>query len=213
MEELNEEQIKELNEIGRLPQQEQSERLQEFLSTLTEEQIEWLKSQQANAGTGGGQCPFCLMGEGKIETKVVFSDESVMAVLDINPASDGHTIAFLKEHHGNLFDIPFDKFEYLMKACSLIGAGLVKVLNADGFNLFIANGKMAGQRVDHILIHLIPRFNGDGVNFNWKAKKIDEDKASKVLESFKNFQVPASKMVEEKIIPEEVEYEEFERIP
>src|SRR3989344_1474148 len=183
MEELNEEQIKELNEIGRLPQQEQSERLQEFLSTLTEEQIEWLKSQQANAGTGGGQCPFCLMGEGKIETKVVFSDESVMAVLDINPASDGHTIAFLKEHHGNLFDIPFDKFEYLMKACSLIGAGLVKVLNADG------------------------------VNFNWKAKKIDEDKASKVLESFKNFQVPASKMVEEKIIPEEVEYEEFERIP
>ena len=55
MGELDEEQIKKLNDISKLPQDKQQQELQKFLSTLSPEQVEFLKSQQKQ------QCLFCSL--------------------------------------------------------------------------------------------------------------------------------------------------------
>ena len=63
MEPLTEIQLLELDEISKLPPDQQQSSIKEFFSKLKPEQIEWLKNQQHE--TSGGQCPFCLIAEGK----------------------------------------------------------------------------------------------------------------------------------------------------
>ena len=77
MEPLSEAQLLELDEIAKLPQEEQSVRVKEFFSTLTPEQIEWLKSQQQTTV----QCPFCLISGGKIRARIVYTDEDIIVFL------------------------------------------------------------------------------------------------------------------------------------
>ena len=90
MEKLNPEQIKELNEISRLPADQQPARLQEFLSTLSEEQIEFLKSQQQKS------CPFCSIIYGETDSKKIYEDDRIIAVLDIIPRMSATSFLFLK---------------------------------------------------------------------------------------------------------------------
>ena len=103
MEPLTEIQLLELDEISKLPPDQQQSSIKEFFSKLKPEQIEWLKNQQHEAS--GGQCPFCLIAEGKIRSRVVYNSDNIIAVLDINPASKGHVIVFPKEHIKDCFEI------------------------------------------------------------------------------------------------------------
>ena len=60
---FSEEQIRQLNEISKLPSEKQQVKLQSLLSTFNEDQIKFLQEQQSAGGQEGGQCPFCLIIE------------------------------------------------------------------------------------------------------------------------------------------------------
>ncbi|MAG50913.1 hypothetical protein CL621_04750 [archaeon] len=205
---LTEDKIARLNEIAKLPPEEQGKEFQEFLKTLSPEQIEFLRNQQ-NQG-----CIFCKIAKGEIESKKVYEDNNFMGTLDINPANKGHVIIFPKEHCEFLSDLPnnLNLFD-IIKKLSLI---IVKTLKAEGINVIISSGVAAGQKIPHLLIHLIPRFNGDDINFSWNPKKIDDKEMDSIEASLKeeisnSFYV---KEEEEKVVEEEPE-EDFdeERIP
>jgi diadenosine tetraphosphate (Ap4A) HIT family hydrolase len=42
-------------------------------------------------------------------------------------------------------------------------------LHCEGVNLFLADGKAAGQEVGHIHLHVFPRFEGDDFNLNLES--------------------------------------------
>ena len=109
MEKLNPNQIKELNEILKIPQDQQQPKLQQFLSTLNDEQIEYLKNQQQQT------CPFCSIIFGEINSNKIYEDDKVLVILDINPGNPGHFISFPKEHVKTSFDMLPEDFMYLMK--------------------------------------------------------------------------------------------------
>ncbi len=205
---LTEEQIKRINEISRLPPETQNEELQEFLKTLSPEQIEFLKSQQQQG------CLFCKIAEGAIQSRKIYEDANFIAILDINPANKGHVLLFPKEHYESLLELP-DNLNLLdiAKKLSII---ITKSVNAEGINLFIANGTIAGQKVPHLVIHLIPRFKDDKINFAWNPKKITDEELAQLEvllreEASNIFFKREEKEVVEKIEPEE-DFEE-ERIP
>ena len=59
-----------------------------------------------------------------------------------------------------------------------VGAKLTEALGCDGLNLVQNNGEAAGQTVFHFHMHLIPRWNNDGVGVTWNPGTLtDEDKA------------------------------------
>ena len=86
---------KQLMDLG---PEEQQEKLKELLATLNPEEQEQL--------VGKRECPFCLMGQGKIPVKTVYEDGEVKAILDINPANKGHILLFPKDHAGVLAQVP-----------------------------------------------------------------------------------------------------------
>ena len=205
MEKLTPEQIKELNEISQLPQNQQQERLQEFLGKLSEEQIEYLKGQQQQT------CPFCSIIFGDIAAKQIYVDNKVMAVLDINPANVGHFIVFPREHVKTSFDMNQEDFMYLMNVTNILAKKMASMIKATGFNIIISNGTSAGQRSEHFLIHAIPRFEKDGITLDWKSKGIDEKMTKAILNEFNSFRI-VEKNSSKQESNEESYYEE-ERIP
>jgi len=132
---------------------EQRKQLEEKLKNMTPEQLKELQKQQ---------CIFCQIVSGKIPSKKLYEDEFVLAILDINPAARGHVLLLPKEHYSLLPQMPEKEIGHLYLTAKKLSQVLLKALRADGTTLFLANGAVAGQRAPHVMLHLIPRKEGDG---------------------------------------------------
>ncbi len=178
MNELSAELLKELNNISKLEGSEKKDKLNKFLSKLTPEQIEFLKNK------GSGSCVFCSIVEGKLKTKKIYEDNKVLAILDINPISLGHTLVIPKKHYSNLDLMKDEEVGYLFGIVNKLKAQINKLIDAEGSNIFLSEGAVAGQNVDHIFVNIIPRFSNDGVEFDLKRKKISEEELEKLEKLF-----------------------------
>ncbi len=113
-------------------------------------------------------CIFCKIAQGIIPSACVWEDDDFRAILDISPAAKGHVLLLPKKHCANLFEIDADIAAKALLVASKIAKAMKKALNADGINLLQNNGEAAGQTIFHLHIHLIPRYNEDGVSIPWE---------------------------------------------
>lgn len=200
---LSEEQIKQLNEISKLPAEKQKEKLNAFLKTLNKEQMEFLQKGQQ-------ECIFCSVVEGKIPAKKIYEDEKVIALLDIYPASKGHSLVIPKKHYVVTGQMSDDEVSHIFKVANKVSSLLVDEMKAIGTNIMVMNGPGAGQRVPHVAVYVIPRYDKDGLNFLWEPKKTSDKELDDVLKKLKDkikFEQPLKKKV-----VEETDVEEEERV-
>ncbi len=108
-------------------------------------------------------CIFCKIVRGEIPSAKVLENEKVLAFLDINPVSKGHTLVIPKIHYGAYPEMPVDVLAALGEALQKIGRAVKSQLDFAGFNILLNNDRAAGQLIDHSHFHLIPRNVGDGV--------------------------------------------------
>ena len=133
-------------------------------------------------------CIFCKMVAGQIPTVKIYEDEVVLAFLDIGPLSDGHTLVIPKQHFSKLHDCPADILSEVGLCLGKIGKAVSEAMESEGYNVLCNNGSAAGQVVEHLHFHIIPRNSGDGVFNSWPAYKYPEGKieqiAAKICEKF-----------------------------
>jgi len=125
-------------------------------------------------------CIFCRMVSGEIPVAKVYEDEVVLAFLDIGPVSDGHTLLIPKEHFAKLEDCPAELIGKVASRLGKVAAAAVKATGADGYNVLCNNGRAAGQLVEHLHFHIVPRKTGDGVFDRWPAFKYPQGKIEKL---------------------------------
>jgi len=111
------------------------------------------------------------MVAGGIPVTKVFEDDVVLAFLDIGPLSDGHTLVVPRQHFEKLHECPFELLAQVGSRLGKIAGAVVAAMNCDGYNVLCNNGRAAGQVVDHLHFHIIPRNKGDGVFDRWPAYK------------------------------------------
>ena len=122
---------------------------------------------------------------GEIPCSKVYEDNKVIAFLDIAPVNKGHTLVLPKEHHKDITDTPADILAEVMKVVKKVAKAVMKVTGAEGFNLGVNNGKVAGQLVMHLHFHIMPRFENDGLKL-WEGKKYEgkeEEEIAKKISS------------------------------
>lgn len=107
-------------------------------------------------------CIFCKIVSGEIPNYTVYEDENTLAFLDINPHAKGHTVVIPKKHYENLSDMDLSAWQDIAEALKKVQEKLIAVLNPDGFNIGVNDGKVAGQVVPHVHWHVFPRYNNDG---------------------------------------------------
>ena len=104
-------------------------------------------------------CVFCAIAAGEIPSFKIYEDDAVLAYLDINPCTEGHTLVIPKEHSSGLVDTPDEMLAALMSRIKRIAAHLREALPCDGFNILQNNGEAAGQSVFHLHFHIVPRYS------------------------------------------------------
>ena len=105
-------------------------------------------------------CIFCKIVDGEIPSMKIYEDDWCVAVMDISPATPGHTLVIPKEHFDSLEDLDEETAGKLMMVAKLIGFRQKNALGSEGFNIVQNNGRAAGQTVMHYHIHVIPRYAG-----------------------------------------------------
>lgn len=162
--EINQELLRKIEEVvSMVPEEMQEEKLQEELSKLPPEMLKQIQTQQ---------CPFCLMAENKIPTQTILENNNFKAVLEINPAHPGHVLLFPKKHLHVTSELNENQTKEIFNIANNISKSLLKIYPAT--NIYVSNGKAAGQRFDHVVIHIIPRQEKDQVSFMWQPKKAEQ---------------------------------------
>lgn len=122
-------------------------------------------------------CVFCAIAAGEIPSFKVYEDELVLAYLDINPFSRGHTLVIPKEHSTGLLDTSDETLSALVSRVKKVAAHLKDALPCDGFNILQNNGEAAGQTVMHIHFHIVPRYGKEDISFASHEGDMNELKA------------------------------------
>lgn len=107
-------------------------------------------------------CLFCKIASKKISSLIIYEDDNAIAFLDINPRVAGHTVVIPKYHSATLIDLPDDLVSKLFETVKKVDQILLEKFNSDGMTIGINQGRASGQEVDHLHIHLMPRFKNDG---------------------------------------------------
>jgi len=119
-------------------------------------------------------CIFCNIVAGDMPAATLYESEHVLAFLDIGPLSEGHTLVIPKEHYATLDSCPAAVLGEVASSLGRIAQAVVAVTQCEGYNLLCNNGRVAGQVVDHVHFHIIPRVSGDQLLGGWHAKSYPE---------------------------------------
>ena len=107
-------------------------------------------------------CLFCKIVSGDIPSYKIYEDEIVIAFLDINPDSNGHTLIIPKKHYLDMDDIPLDTLNHIFKVAKELKVKLDSKLNTDGLTFVQNNGAI--QEVKHFHLHLKPYYKDNELN-------------------------------------------------
>lgn len=107
-------------------------------------------------------CLFCKIVQKEIPSETVYEDEKTMAFLDIHPRSLAHTVVISRHHSPTILELPAAEIGPLFEAVKKVIALIETKFSPQGFTIGINHGKISGQTIDHLHVHIIPRFEGDG---------------------------------------------------
>jgi histidine triad (HIT) family protein len=107
-------------------------------------------------------CLFCAIAAGDIPSAHLYEDGRVTAFLDIRPLAAGHALIVPKKHAAKLEDATPEDRHALMDAAALLAPILCRETSAKDCTIAINNGPEAGQEVQHVHVHLVPRRSSDG---------------------------------------------------
>lgn len=106
-------------------------------------------------------CIFCKIAKGEIPCHKVWEDENFLAMLDINPVGEGHTLVMPKKHFDDLMSLDKNLSSKYVEAIQKVVRILMEKYKGEGFNIVLNNGEVAGQVVKHVHFHILPRKKGD----------------------------------------------------
>ncbi|MHC4206558.1 MAG: HIT family protein [Planctomycetota bacterium] len=121
-------------------------------------------------------CIFCKMVAGQIPVTKIYEDEVIFSFLDIGPISDGHTLVIPKQHFEKLNECPAELLGQVFTRIGRIAGAVAAAMNSDGYNLLCNNGRAAGQLIEHLHFHIVPRNTGDGLFDRWPSFKYEDGK-------------------------------------
>jgi len=127
-------------------------------------------------------CLFCKMAAGHIPVAKIYEDEIVLAFLDIGPISDGHTLVIPKRHFDKLHECPAELLSQVFSRIGRIAGAVAAAMDSDGYNLLCNNGRAAGQLIEHLHFHIIPRKTGDRLFSRWPSYKYEDGKIEQIAE-------------------------------
>lgn len=125
-------------------------------------------------------CVFCKIVRGEIPATVVHQDELTIAFMDIGSVNPGHMLVAAKPHVENILGMDDRLAAAMFRTAARVARAAEQVLHPQGISVYQANGRAAGQTVFHVHIHVLPRWENDGMGFTWPVKNPPREELEKV---------------------------------
>ncbi len=101
-------------------------------------------------------CVFCRIRDGEIKSDMLYRDDSVFAIRDINPRAPTHLLIIPREHIPTVTDVKPGQqvlLGHMIEVASLLAKR--EGVSSKGYRLVINCGPDSGQDVDHLHLHLL----------------------------------------------------------
>ncbi|WP_227357297.1 HIT family protein [Haladaptatus salinisoli] len=128
-----------------------------------------------------GDCVFCDIVSRDAPGSIVYEDDGVLAMMTLRPMSRGHTLVIPKDHAASLSELTKETGGKLFETgMDLAQAIRSSELECEGINFWLADGTAAGQEVFHVHLHVLPRYQQDGIElvgprFDLSRSQMDND--------------------------------------
>jgi len=132
-------------------------------------------------------CIFCKIVAGEIPCHKLYEDEYVLAFLDVNPLSAGHSLVIPKGHYVTIDQMPPQVGAAIGRVLPSLSQAVMQATGSTAWNILQNNGDAAGQDVHHVHFHIIPRkpgsdrkhsSPGDGLAATpWLSSPVDHEEA------------------------------------
>lgn len=119
---------------------------------------------------------FSKIIRGEIPSVKVYEDELVYAFMDAGQVNPGHVLVATKKPYETLMDADEESAAAMMRAAARISKAVQKAFNPDGMTILQANRPAGWQTVPHLHLHVLPRYENDGVGLTWPRKEPGMDK-------------------------------------
>lgn len=129
-------------------------------------------------------CIFCKIAIGEISANKIYEDDNLLAFLDVMPVRPGHALIIPKKHFATILTATDDVSSKIIALSKKIGKKMIEELNADGFNIINNTNSAAGQKIFHVHLHVIPRYENDGLE-PWPQKKYNPGQAEDIAAKLK----------------------------
>lgn len=114
---------------------------------------------------------FSKIINGEIPSVKVYEDELVYAFMDAGQVNPGHVLVATKKPYETLMDADEESAAAMMRAANRIAKAVQKAFQPDGMTILQANKPAGWQTVPHLHLHVLPRYENDGVELTWPRKE------------------------------------------
>ncbi len=122
---------------------------------------------------------FAKIIRGEIPCHRVYEDELVLAFLDINPLSKGHTLVIPKRAATTVDELDDESAAAIGRALPRICRAVIAATGIKTYNILQNNGEGAHQAVFHVHFHIIPKPSPErGLGIRWPGGPLDHTAAA-----------------------------------
>lgn len=120
------------------------------------------------------ECPFC---NPIVKSACFAEDLEYYALYNHAPVVPGHSLIIPSKHLTSIFELTDEEYSRLFLFARKITDFLTSCYNTKEFDISLQQGFNAGQSVEHLHLHLIPRKENDLPNGVEWFDKLNENKA------------------------------------
>ena len=115
-------------------------------------------------------CVFCRIVAKQIPASVVFEDVATLAFMDLGQVNPGHVLVACKAHADDIYGLDEAQAAAVFRSAARVARAVRDAFGPPGLSIYQANGKPAGQTVFHFHLHVLPRYEADGMQLVWPVK-------------------------------------------
>lgn len=108
-------------------------------------------------------CIFCDKDNPDLH-EIIAENEFAYSAWDANPVSEGHVYVTPSKHIVSIFDIDKDTWQAMHEVSQKVRDLISEKFDIDQFTIGFNEGRLAGRTIDHVHMHIIPRYAGDVKN-------------------------------------------------
>lgn len=120
-------------------------------------------------------CVFCDIVAGTEPVHRLYERQRTLAFLDTAPVNPGHTLVVPTTHCETLTDMEPDLVADLFRTTQRVANAIESAFDPDGMNVIQSNGIAAGQDVFHAHVHILPRYEDDGITIHWPHGELTDE--------------------------------------